>query len=113
MIIPRRRRLRKTAENGGEGARSGGTGTTTEGVAERSEAADTRRRVGDTMRVTATPHRRMSPGREGGRGTGGSMAMMEGEAKKAAGIMIGRSDDSIDSIRFPSTDVSWKERRGK
>lgn len=42
------------------------------------------------------------------------MAMMEGEAKKAAGIMIGRSDDSVDStIRFPSTDVSWKERRGK
>lgn len=44
------------------------------------------------------------------------MAMMEGEAKKAAGIMLGRSDDSVDSIRFirfPSTAVSLKERRGK
>ena len=30
------------------------------------------------------------------------MAMMEGEAKKAAGIMLGRSDDSVDSIRFDS-----------
>jgi len=41
------------------------------------------------------------------------MAMTERDEKRAAGIMIGRRDDSIHSIRFPSTDTELEKAMRK